>query len=59
MARGEPGIWRVGSNTWDFERWMKEGPSSRGAFLCGGLHEGDLEVGGPLLGTPKDTLSKA
>jgi hypothetical protein len=27
--------------------------------LCKGFNEGDLEGGGPLLGTQKDTLSKA
>ena len=29
-----------------------------GASLCGGLHEGGLEEGAPLLGTPKDVFSK-
>jgi len=36
---------------------MKEG-FRNGAFLCEGLHEGDLE-GGSITGEPKDMFSKA
>ena len=46
-----------GSYTGDVARWMKEG-SRNGASLCVGAVWGEPAGRAPLLGTPKNTLSK-